>query len=99
MGTFSPPGALDRFANRRYGLRDDQVDAEPAEVGAGAPWVALDAARLAGCRRLARRRAHQTRLERERERGVGESGVLADLPGEGPGCSAARSEPGGRCAG
>src|SRR5262245_45928798 len=81
MGALSPLRALDGSANRRDGLRDDQIDAEPAELGAGPPRIALHAAGLAGCGLCARCDAHQTRLERQGERGVREPGVLADLLG------------------
>src|SRR5262250_565861 len=96
MGALSPLRALDGSANRRDGLRDDQVDAEPAELGAGPPRIALHSAGLAGSGLVARCGAHQSGLERQGERGVREPGVLADLLGAIPPRLQQRVEP-GRC--
>src|SRR5262245_54801153 len=79
MGALSPLRALDGSANRREGLRDDQVDAEPAELGAGPSRIALDSAGLAGRGLVARCGAHPSRLQRQGGRGVREAGGPADL--------------------
>src|SRR5205823_13649373 len=70
------------FFGRGDGAAHDEVRPEPAELGARAARVTLDAADGAG-RRLGEQRAHphQPRVEGERERGIGQRGVVAELLG------------------
>src|SRR5215813_480376 len=66
-----PSRARRGFANRGHGLRDDEVDADPAELRARALRIAVDAfgRRLrVGVQPLG---ADQVRVDRERERRVG----------------------------
>ena len=54
---------------------DDQIDAELAQLGAGAARIAVDAVAAAGAARAGDRRA-PAGVDGERQRGVGEPRVL-----------------------
>ena len=68
-----------RRADRRHGGCDDAVDADAPSSARRAPRVAAHAVARAGVRGARPRRAHQRRVDRQRQRGVGQAGVAADL--------------------